>query len=91
MNLNPIPVLGSFAEIGTTESVIMTSGAVASDTRVVNRFRVVQTTRPFNVDLGNDFTPKEIAEIQRSFIDLKLGNYKTFDDTDDLFAYLDRK
>ncbi len=91
MPLNNLPLFQSFEEIGTNESMLMTSGTALSDTRQVSRFHVIQDTRPFTLDIEHNFTPKEISEIYRSLIDIDLGHYKSSHDTEELFADLDRK
>jgi len=91
LNLNPLPLFESFEVIGTTESLVMTSGATISDTQQVSRFHVLRDTRSFTLDPEHNFTPREIAEITQSLIDIELGNFKSTYDTEELFADLDRK
>jgi len=74
----------------TTESVIALSGRSISDTRDVRQFELFPSTRANQFDTENYFTPQEEFEIYRSLIDLKLGNYKIFHTTEELFADLDR-
>jgi hypothetical protein len=74
----------------TTESIVGLSGKRFSDTREVRQFELLTSTQANLFDTEICFTPKEEAEIFRSLIDLKLGNYKTFHTTEELFADLDR-
>ncbi len=37
----------------------------------------------------DSFTPRELLEIKRSLIDLQTGNFKSFKNTEELFADLD--
>ena len=74
---------------GTTESVGGLSGQRFSDTRDVRQFDLFMSTQVNLFDTENYFTLKEESEIYRSLIDLKIGCYKTFHTTDELFADLD--
>jgi hypothetical protein len=69
----------------------MTSGTVTSDTRHVSIFQVIRDTRQFTLDSEHNFTPREMAEIQQSLIEIKLGNFKSTHDTEELFADLDKE
>lgn len=73
----------------TNESQIMTSGYQLDAPRI-RAFDILPDTTP--VDLDSDyFSPKEVREISRSLEDFRLGNYKVYDDTEELFADLDRE
>jgi hypothetical protein len=91
LSLNALPLFSSFEVFGTTGSLIATSGITISDNRQINSYRVLRDTRPVTFDPEHNFTPREIAEISQSLIDIGLGNFKSTYDTEELFADLDRK
>jgi hypothetical protein len=82
VNPNSLPHFRSFDVIGTTAPAI-------SDTRYAARFTVLRDTQHFTLDTEHNFTPKEMAQISQSLIEVAVGNFKSTYDTDELFADLD--
>jgi hypothetical protein len=80
----------SYIVPGTTESEVGLSGKHFPNTRDAKQFDFLTSTRVNLLDTESYFTQKEEEEIFQSLIDLRLGNYKTFHTTEELFADLDR-
>ena len=78
-----------FGECITTEGLTTLIGFPLPTTREIKQFSILTDTMTPIGDNEDYFTPKEITEIFQSMIDIKIGNYKKFDNIKELFADLD--
>lgn len=73
----------------TTEGLTNLTGTLLLPTREIEQFSVIMDTKTPTSDAKDYFTPKECMEIFQSMNDIKIGNYKKFDNIRELFADLD--
>ena len=75
--------------IGTTEVDAGRAGYNPGNTRDPVVTRVIPDTRVQGLLSPLDFSPRELEQISESLLDIRAGRYRSFDNTEDLFAYLD--
>jgi len=86
-----MPLQTTVSLFGTTESGNVFSGHLPPDTRDVQQFRLIPSNLFRTLDAENSFSAKEMLEITKSLVDIRVGNVRTFSRTEDLFAFLDEE
>lgn len=78
------------AIFGNTEADTTLSGYSLPSTRDPVQFRLLLDTRAPAQAAPGAFSQRELQEISQSMVDLSVGDFKVFENTDELFAYLDQ-
>jgi hypothetical protein len=75
--------------LATTELMIGSNLLGVTTNSEVSKSSYLARNQLVSFDTQEYFTPREVREIQKSLLDFAAGNYRVFERTEDLFAYLD--